>query len=136
MTKIQKGLELIDWMICDDIRREINRKVTLVGVYQDVIGVPTLPFTLPQLCILTKWDTSKASIKNFEMKIIQPDKKVIGPIIAELGSSLEDKKRTFIQVGITPFQIPAAGKCEIVTKINKKTHKIGTFEIALMPEKS
>jgi len=136
MTKIQKGLELIDWMICDDIRREINRKVTLVGVYQDVIGVPAFPFTLPQLCILTKWDTSKKPVKNFEMKIIQPDKKVIGPVIGELGSSLEDKKRTLIQVGIIPFQIPAAGKYEIVMKINKKTHKIGTFEIALMPEKS
>ena len=136
MTNAEKGPKFIDWMICDDIRREINRKITLVGVYQDVIGVPAFPFTLSQLCILTKWDTSKTPVKNFEMKIIQPDKKVIGPVIGELGSSLEDKKRTLIQVGIIPFQIPAAGKYEIVMKINKKTHKIGTFEIALMPEKS
>ncbi len=136
MTKIEKRPKLIDWMICDDIRREINRKLTFVGVYQDIIGVPTLPFTLPQLSILTKWDTSKASIKNFEMKIIQPDKNMIGPVIGELGSSLEDKQRTFIQVGITPFQIPVAGKYEIVMKINKRTHKVATFEVALMSEKS
>ncbi len=136
MTKIEKRPKLIDWMICDDIRREMNRKLTLVGVYQDIIGVPTLPFTLPQLSILTKWDTSKASIKNFEMKIIQPDKNVIGPAIGELESSLEDKQRTFIQIGITPFQIPVAGKYEIVMKINKRTHKVGTFEAALMSEKS
>ena len=129
---VGKGLELIDWMICDDIRREINRKLTFVGVYQDMIGVPTLPFTLPQLSILTKWDTSKASIKNFEMKIIQPDKNMIGPVIGELESSLEDKQRTFIQVGITPFQISVAGKYEIVMKINKRIHKVGTFEVALM----
>jgi hypothetical protein len=136
MTKIEKRPKLIDWMICDDIRREMNRKLTLVGVYQDIIGVPNLPFTLPQLSILTKWDTSKASIKNFEMKIIQPDKNMIGPVIGELESSLEDKQRTFIQVGITPFQIPVAGKYEIVMKINKRTHKVGTFEVALMSEKS
>ncbi len=132
MTKIEKRPKLIDWMICDDIRREINRKLTFVGVYQDMIGVPTLPFTLPQLSILTKWDTSKASIKNFEMKIIQPDKNMIGPVIGELESSLEDKQRTFIQVGITPFQISVAGKYEIVMKINKRIHKVGTFEVALM----
>jgi len=132
MTKIEKRPKLIDWMICDDIRREINRKLTFVGVYQDIIGVPTLPFTLPQLSILTKWDTSKVSIKNFEMKIIQPDKNMIGPVIGELEPSLEDKQRTFIQVGITPFQIPVAGKYEIVMKINKRTHKVGTFEVALM----
>jgi len=136
MTKIEKRPKLIDWMICDDIRREMNRKLTFVGVYQDIIGVPTLPFTLPQLSILTKWDTSKASIKNFEMKIIQPDKNMIGPVIGELESSLEDKQRTFIQIGITPFQIPVAGKYEIVMKINKRTHKVGTFEVALMSEKS
>jgi len=136
MTKIEKRPELIDWMICDDIRREMNRKLTFVGVYQDIIGVPTLPFTLPQLSILTKWDTSKASIENFEMKIIQPDKNMIGPVIGELESSLEDKQRTFIQVGITPFQIPVAGKYEIVMKINKRIHKVGTFEVALMSEKS
>jgi len=136
MTKIEKRPKLIDWMICDDIRREINRKLTFVGVYQDIIGVPTLPFTLPQLSISTKWDTSKASIKNFEMKIIQPDKNMIGPVIGELEPSLEDKQRTFIQVGITPFQIPVAGKYEIVMKINKRTHKVGTFEVALMSEKS
>ena len=135
MTKIEKRPKLIDWMICDDIRREMNRKLTFVGVYQDIIGVPTLPFTLPQLSILTKWDTSKASIKNFEMKIIQPDKNMIGPVIGELESSLEDKQRTFIQVGITPFQIPVAGKYEIVMKINKRAHKVGTFEVALMSEK-
>jgi len=132
MTKIEKRPKLIDWMICDDIRREINRKLTFVGVYQDIIGVPTLPFTLPQLSILTKWDTSKVSIKNFEMKIIQPDKNMIGPVIGELEPSLEDKQRTFIQVGITPFQIPVAGKYEIVMKINKRIHKVGTFEVALM----
>lgn len=136
MTKIEKRPKLIDWMICDDIRREMNRKLTFVGVYQDIIGVPTFPFTLPQLYILTKWDTSKASIKNFEMKIIQPDKNMIGPVIGELESSLEDKQRTLIQVGITPFQISVAGKYEIVMKINKRTHKVGTFEVALMSEKS
>jgi len=136
MTKIEKRPKLIDWMICDDIRREMNRKLTFVGVYQDIIGVPTLPFTLPQLYILTKWDTSKASIKNFEMKIIQPDKNMIGPVIGELESSLEDKQRTFIQVGITPFQISVAGKYEIAMKINKRAHKVGTFEVALMSEKS
>jgi hypothetical protein len=136
MTEAERSPRLIDWIVCDDVRREMNKKLMFIGVYQDVIGVPTLPFTLSQLCILSKWDISKASIKNFEMRIIQPDKKELGPVIGELGSSFQDKKRTLIQVGIVPFQIPVAGKYEIVMKINKRTRKVGTFEVALMPEGS
>ena len=62
MNKPEKRPKLIDWMICDDVRMEVNRKLMFIGVYQDKILVGHLPFSLPQLAIITKWDTSKAPI--------------------------------------------------------------------------
>lgn len=125
--------KLIDWMICDDVRTEINRKLMFIGVYQDIIGVSTIPFILSQLVVFTKWNTSKTPIKNFEFKIIQPDKKTIGPFIGKLLPS-EEKQKTILQLVISPFQMPAAGKYEIVMKVNKTTYKVGTFQVVLMPE--
>ena len=135
MNKVETWAKLIDWIICDDIRVEINRKLMFIGVYQDNIIVPKIPYALPQFTILTKWDTSKASIKSFEIWVIQPDKEKIGPIIGKLGPDLEDKKKTSIQVTIAPFKIPIAGKYEIVMKVDKKTYKIGSFEVALEPQR-
>jgi len=135
MNKVEKQAKLIDWIICDDIRVEINRKLMFIGVYQDNIIVPKIPFALPQFTILTKWDTSKSSIKDFEIRVIQPDKQKIGPIIGKLGPELETKKKTSIQVTIAPFKIPIAGKYKIVMEIDKKTYKIGSFEVALAPER-
>ena len=135
MNKVEKQAKLIDWIICDEIRVEINRKLMFIGVYQDNIIVPKIPFALPQFTILTKWDTSKSSIKDFEMIVIQPDKNKIGPIIGKLDPELEAKKKTSIQVTIAPFKIPMAGKYEVAMKIDKKPYKIGSFEVALAPQR-
>ena len=135
MNKKEKQAKLIDWMICDDIRMEKNRKLMFIGVYQDNIIVPKIPFVLPMLTIFTKWDTSESSIQDFEMIVSQPDRKKIGPIIGKLGPKPKDKQKTSIQVTISPFQMPITGKYEIVMKVDKKTYKIGCFEVALAPEK-
>src|SRR5437867_1005357 len=34
-------------LICDDLRREDNAKLLVVGLYTGVIGLPQLPFTMP-----------------------------------------------------------------------------------------
>ena len=137
MKKREKRPKLIDWMICDDIRIEENKKLMFIGVYQDIIALSTVPATLPKFVVYTKWDTSKTPIKDFEFKIIQPDKKAIGAIIGKsLPAPLEGKQKTFIQLMISPFQIPVPGKYKIVMKVNKTTYNVGAFEVVLMSEKT
>lgn len=36
---------------CDDIRHEINGKVSLIGCYSGLMFVPVFPATLPRLCV-------------------------------------------------------------------------------------
>ena len=41
-------------VLCDDVRREDNGKLMLLGLFEH-IGVPEFPFVLPRLCVLNKW---------------------------------------------------------------------------------
>jgi len=38
----------------DDVRQEAGNKLSLMGVYQTALIVPTLPFVLPKLCIFVE----------------------------------------------------------------------------------
>jgi hypothetical protein len=37
-------------IFCDDIRHEINGKMSLMGMYGNVMYVPNFPYTAPKLC--------------------------------------------------------------------------------------
>jgi hypothetical protein len=36
---------------CDDIRHEINGKISFIGCYSQVLLVPSFPFRLPKICV-------------------------------------------------------------------------------------
>jgi len=48
----------LDTMFCDDVRKEVGRKLSFIGVYGKKIGVE-FPFTFPKLYIVQKWDDVK-----------------------------------------------------------------------------
>ena len=37
-------------IFCDDIRHEINGKISLMGIYGDIMYVPDFPFAVPKIC--------------------------------------------------------------------------------------
>ena len=44
----------VQTIFCDDIRHEINGKISYIGVYSSDLIVPSLPVTLPKLCLSVK----------------------------------------------------------------------------------
>ena len=44
----------VQTIFCDDIRHEINGKISYIGVYSNDLIVPSLPVTLPKLCLSVK----------------------------------------------------------------------------------
>lgn len=44
----------VQTIFCDDIRHEISGKVSYIGVYSSDLIVPSLPVTLPKLCLSVK----------------------------------------------------------------------------------
>lgn len=126
---MKKEVKLIDWMICDDIRTEDTGKHILIGIYEDNIVVNTLPVILPQIYIYTKWNTEETNIKNFEIKINQPNGKTIGPLIGEFDFPI--KKKATINWGISPFNIESTGTYIIDAVINEKKVHVGSFNVIL-----
>lgn len=42
----------VNTIFCDDIRHEVNGKLSLIGVYSSHMLVPSFPMTVPQLCLV------------------------------------------------------------------------------------
>lgn len=45
-----KSGRILTTIFCDDVRREEGNKLSYMGVYVGVLGVPKFPTTLPRLC--------------------------------------------------------------------------------------
>jgi hypothetical protein len=46
-------------LICDDIRREDNGKLMILGMYGPVVLVPQIPFTLPTMAFLVAVESDR-----------------------------------------------------------------------------
>ncbi len=88
-------LQLHYTLLCEDVRLEINHKLSLMGVLYS-IQVPQLPVTLLKLVILNHWSGDGQYLS--EVRILTPDR---GQPIAVSPPS--------------PFQIPPDGFADNVT---------------------
>ena len=82
-------------IMCEDVRIEINHKLSLMGILY-AIQVPQLPVTLLKLVILNHWSGEGQYLS--EVRILTPDR--TQPIAVSAPS---------------PFQIPADGFADNVT---------------------
>lgn len=61
-------------IFCDDVRMEVGNKMSLMGIYQSQMIVPTLPVTIQKLCVFasattdinTPFEKVEFTIKNNE----------------------------------------------------------------------
>lgn len=124
-------IELIDWMICDDLRREDSGKLIYIGVYPaDEIIINKSPMILPKLVVSTKWKTDN-NLMKYEFKIIAPDSKIVAEVNGELPKTEKERKVSFIQFAISPFKIEGPGDYKIEAAINNKKYEIGSFQVGL-----
>lgn len=56
--------KMLSLLVCDDIRKEVNDKTTIVGIYdQGLIVVPQFPASIQKLCFYMKMGELKGSYK-------------------------------------------------------------------------
>lgn len=124
-------IELIDWMIFDDLRREDSGKLIYIGVYPDnEIVVGRTPLVLPKLVFSTKWKAGN-NLKKYEFNVIAPDNKVAATVSGEMQTSEKEREVSTIHFGASPFKIEEPGEYKIEGKINNKKYDIGTFRVTL-----
>jgi hypothetical protein len=82
-------------IICEDVRLEVNHKLSLMGIFYG-LQVPQLPVTLLKIVVLNHWSGEGQFLS--EVRILSPDKSQ--PIAISPPS---------------PFEIPANGFADNVT---------------------
>lgn len=64
----------VETLFCDDIRHEINGKLSYIGVYSGTLFVPVFPVTLPKLCISIKIVTSaNEPLRSLTLRVLKDD---------------------------------------------------------------
>ena len=67
----EDGLELIYTIFCDDVRLEVGNKLSLMGVFQNIM-VQQLPVSLIKFAVVNHWRGSGAHLS--EVRILSPNK--------------------------------------------------------------
>lgn len=73
----------VQTIFCDDIRHEVNGKVSYIGVYSGELYVPSFPVTLPKLCLSVKIVTAvNKPLGSLTMRILK-NEEVLQEIIVD-----------------------------------------------------
>lgn len=127
-------MKLIDFIICDDVRTEINNKVSLIGIYNDLLNfiVPekaanTWPKGL-RLGIFIRFDFEDADEQNKIGKLVL-ESTINGEInfhaeqIAD-SNGQETLKRMVISAVFNHISIPSAGDMVFSLSVYDKNNEL------------
>jgi hypothetical protein len=73
MTMIEP--DLIFSVLCDDVRREDNGKLILVGLFAEM-SVSQFPYRCPLLCVANKWGKGQGEFHQ-RTRVVTPDDDVL-----------------------------------------------------------
>ncbi|MBA3441418.1 MAG: hypothetical protein H0T92_16280 [Pyrinomonadaceae bacterium] len=77
-------LELIYTIFCDDVRLEVGNKLSLMGVFQNIM-VQQLPISLIKIAIVNHWRGEGAYLS--EVRILSPDRQQ--PVVVSQPTQFE-----------------------------------------------
>lgn len=132
-------------LFCDDIRNELNGKMSFMGVYGGQLYVASLPIALPKLCCaLTVMSQIDDQIKSLSIRgqldesqlfAVDLNEQQISEILAQMQPT-KDAKGRMIQVifAMAPFNIEKAGKLSIEIVADEKPIECPGLRIDLAPE--
>lgn len=66
-----KNLQLVYTLLCDDVRLEVGNKISLMGVFQNIM-VEKLPVSLIKFAVVNHWRGAGNYLT--EVRILSPDK--------------------------------------------------------------
>ncbi len=115
MAEQTNELELVYTLFCDDVRLEVGNKLSLMGVFQNIM-VQQLPVSLIKFAVVNHWRGAGAHLS--EVRILTPDRKQ--PVVVSQPTRFEvaaggfaDNISFFVNVNFT-----SAGKYWVQTLID------------------
>ena len=124
-----------DTILCEAVRQELNNKVSLLGVFGQLIFIPQIPGGLTSLALFQRWlpsaNEGPGTTFRFEFSIEGPDR-------AELLRV--PPQQAVVQPGRSPqmlfviqfqgFPMPSEGEYRIVTLIDGRPQHTHRFNVA------
>jgi hypothetical protein len=117
MSQVNKDdkLKLIYTIFCDDVRLEVGNKLSLMGVFQNIM-VERLPVSLIKFAVVNHWQGAGAHLS--EVRILSPDRQhavvVSQPTNFEVApGGFADNISFFVNVSFT-----TAGQYWVQTLVN------------------
>jgi len=111
----KKKLELVYTLFCDDVRLEVGNKLSLMGVFQNIV-VQQLPVSLIKFAVINHWRGEGAHLS--EVRILTPDRQQ--PVVVSQPTPFEIAPGGFADnisffVNVT---FPVAGQYWVQTLVN------------------
>ena len=111
----ENTLELLYTLYCDDVRLEVGNKLSLMGVFQNIM-VQQLPISLIKFAVVNHWRGGGVHLS--EVRILTPDR--TKPVVASQPTSFEIQPGGFADnisffVNVT---FPTAGQYWVQTLID------------------
>lgn len=115
MDEDKKELELAYTLFCDDVRLEVGNKLSLMGVFQNIM-VQQVPVSLIKFAVVNHWKGEGKHLS--EVRILMPDRKQ--PIVVSQPSPFDIAPGGFADnisffVNVT---FPVAGQYWVQTLVN------------------
>jgi len=128
------SLRLHYTIMCEDVRLEVNHKLSLMGIFY-AIQVPQLPVTLLKMVILNHWSGDGQFLS--EVRILTPDR--TQPVAVSPPSPFQVPQGGFAD-NVTVFanvNFPAAGNYVVQTLINSNVFAEQTLIVSdITPQQS
>jgi len=125
--------KLLDIILCDEIRREDNGKLFVLGMYLGAILVPRLPFRMPILTFFCKWKTFGLSPTG-EFRLTNPSKEILGGFAVGAGDDAPHEAEVFFMTfALQNVQLNEAGTYTLSYKApdGKRFRPIFSFDVSL-----
>ena len=131
------GKASVRLFVCDDVRQELNKKLSLVGLYADGVvivyrmpdapeGPPDKPLMLDSLTLLIVVSGLVGSHK-LVVRLLDEPADLRKPI--ERNSDFGDGSRSATLIAkFRPYAVPAFGLRRVLVEVDGRSHKL-TFEI-------
>lgn len=122
-----KNLELIYTLFCDDVRLEVGNKLSLMGVFQNIM-VQQVPVSLMKFAVVNHWRGGGVHLS--EVRILTPDR--TQPVVVSQPTRFEIAPGGFADnisffVNVT---FPTAGKYWVQTLVDSNLFDEQTLTVA------
>lgn len=95
--------------VCDDVRQEVGKKMSLMGIYDESMLLPQFPITLPKLCFVLRAITDTSNpFRKLSFSVLRDD-----DVLVESTIEQESLEASFAAINNQP--LPPSDKGHIQT---------------------